>query len=68
MLSDSESEDDGISDIDTDDPLWQFVFFLMLWQGLYRVSNAAINMLFSFILIFVKVFGVALTGVCFDRC
>ncbi len=63
MLSDSESEDDGISDIDTDDPLWQFVFFLMLWQGLYRVSNAAINMLFSFILIFVKVFGVALTGV-----
>ena len=31
-------------------PVWQLVFFLLLWQSVYRVSNAAITALLNFLL------------------
>lgn len=54
-LSSSESEEEISQDVP--EPLWQRVFFLMLWQGLYRISNAALNVLFALISTFIKVFG-----------
>ena len=38
-------------------PLWQLLFFLLMWQSLYRVSNAAVNVLLKFITLFVRLFG-----------
>ena len=38
-------------------PLWQLVFFLLLWQSVYKVSNAAITCLLRFLKVFVRAFG-----------
>ena len=40
-------------------PVWQPVFFLLLWQSVYRVSNAAITSLLKFFTLFVHSIGLA---------
>ena len=58
-LSSSSSDDDHdiASQKTVSQPLWQMMFFLLLWQSLYRVSNAALNVLLKFLSTFVRVFG-----------
>ena len=38
-------------------PVWQLLFFLLMWQWLYNVSNAAMNTLLRFLQTFVRLFG-----------
>lgn len=68
IWSSSTDEDEDASDEPTrysasssSGPIWQMVFFLLMWQSLYRVSNAAISILLKFISTFVHVFGRAFT-------
>ena len=42
-------------------PIWQLLFFLLMWQSVYRVSNAALNTLLKFLVHFVRLFGQAFT-------
>jgi len=44
---------------DTSHPLWQFVFFILLWQAMYRVSNAAITALLKILNVFIREVGTA---------
>ena len=39
------------------------VVFLLLWQSVYRISNAAINNLLAILSKFVRVFGSGLTHI-----
>ena len=41
----------------TSGPIWQLLYFLLIWQSVYRVSNAAMNTLLKFISAFVRVVG-----------
>ena len=34
---------------DSSNPVWQLVFFLLLWKSLYKISNAAISGLLRFL-------------------
>ena len=43
-------------------PVWQLVFFLLLWQSVYRVSNAAITSLLKFFTLFVHSIGLVYVG------
>jgi hypothetical protein len=47
---------------DSSSPVWQFVFILLLWQSLYKISNAAISGLLRFLKAFVYFFGGAYAG------
>lgn len=38
-------------------PIWQLLFFLLMWQSLFRVSNAALSVLLKFLALFVRLFG-----------
>ena len=59
----SSSSDDEVSkESSPDQPLWQLLFFLLLWQSIYRVSNTAVNVLLKFLSIFIRVFGGAFAG------
>ena len=48
---------------DLSNPVWQLVFFLLLWQSLYKISNVAISGLLKFLKIFVHLFGGAYSGI-----
>lgn len=37
--------------------LWKLVFFVMLWQSIFKVSNNAIKSLFSFLRYFLALIG-----------
>ena len=45
----------------TSGPIWQLLYFLLIWQSVYRVSNEAMNALLKFISVFVRVMGRAFT-------
>ena len=47
---------------DSSSPVWQFVFILLLWQSLYKISNAAISGLLRFLKAFVYFLGGAYAG------
>ena len=59
----SSSSDDEHQDVPgeqappTSGPIWQLLYFLLIWQSVYRVSNAAMNTLLKFISVFVRVIG-----------
>ena len=59
MSSHSSSSEDEIDNTDTviTEPVWQLLYFLFLWQSVYRISNAAINNLLAILSKFVQVFG-----------
>jgi len=38
-------------------PIWQLLFFLLLWQSVFRVSNAAITSLLCFMKYFIGAVG-----------
>ena len=60
--SDTEPEENSAVEKNVSQPLWQLTFFLMFWQALYRISNAAINVLLSFLAAFLRVFAVMLVS------
>ena len=37
--------------------LWQLIFFVLLWQSLYKVSKSAITVLFKFLRLFIGMLG-----------
>ena len=37
--------------------IWQLMYFLLMWQTLYHVSNAALKVLLKFLSLFVLLFG-----------
>ena len=43
--------------------IWQLTFFVLLWQSVYKVSNAAITVLFKFLAAFVSMIGNAFMNV-----
>ena len=47
---------------DSSSPVWQLIFVLLLWQSLYKISNAAISGLLRFLKAFVHFFGRAYAG------
>ena len=57
MTSSDEEEEagelDGQSTRKVSLPVWQLLFFFLMWQWLYRVSNAAMNTLLRFLRTFV---------------
>ena len=58
--SDEEEIDHSGSDQSTaatSQPVWQLVYFLLMWQSLFRISNAALTVLFKFLKLFVSLFG-----------
>ena len=63
--SDSHSDDGDDDNVDDDtahrsrvsQPVWQLAYFLLLWQSLFCVSNAAVDVLLKFLSAFVRVFG-----------
>ena len=50
---------------DSSSPVWQLVFFLLLWQSLYKISNAAISGLLRFFKAFAHFFSGAYAGLMF---
>ena len=54
---DGDGDDNVVSQRSVFQPLRQFVFFLLLWQAFYCVSNAALNILLKFLSTFARVFG-----------
>ncbi len=38
-------------------PIWQFLFFLLFWQALFRISNAALTSLLCFFKYFTRLLG-----------
>ena len=49
-MEELESDDEAVesersSSIEPANPIWQFVFLLLFWQSLFRVSNAALSSL-----------------------
>lgn len=67
----SESEDGETSEDEagsgTAHPLWQLVYFLLLWQSIFRVSNAALSILLKFLGVFFRSFGEAYSGLNFTK-
>ena len=51
----------------TSHPLWQLVFFLLLWQSLFRISNAAVTILLKFFGAFFRSLGQAYAGPIFEN-
>ena len=45
--SNSRTEDNSESSFSR--PVWQLMYFLLMWQALYRVSNAALKVLLKFL-------------------
>ena len=57
--SDSSDNDTGTDSgecTDKNQPIWQLVYFLVLWQSLYRISNAALTALLKFLSLFFRIF------------
>ena len=46
----------------TSRPLWQLVYFLLLWQSLFRISNAALSVILKFLAAFFRSLGGAYAG------
>ena len=42
--------------------MWQLLYFLFLWQSLYRISNAALSTLLNILSVFVRLFGSVLSS------
>ena len=53
----SMTEEDNNSESPLSRPIWQLMYFLLMWQTLYRVSNAALKVLLKFLSLFVLLFG-----------
>ena len=43
--------------------LWQLVYFLLLWQSIFRVSNAALSILLKFLIVFFHYSGLNFTKI-----
>lgn len=57
-LSDDEAvESEQSSAIQPSQPIWQFLFFLLFWQSVFRLSNAALTSLLSLLKYFIRVLG-----------
>ena len=52
MTSSDDEAPEQSTTIAPSQPLWQLLFFLLMWQALYRVSNAALNTLLRFMALF----------------
>ena len=70
----SKSEDGETSGVTQDEassstahPLWQLVYFLLFWQSIFRVSNAALSILLKFLGVFFRSFGEAYSGLNFTK-
>ena len=50
-------EEKNSESVPCDRPVWQLVYFLLMWQTLYRVSNTALKVLLKFLSLFVLLFG-----------
>ena len=67
--SDTESEESGEQgSIPQEDDhsaghLWQLTFFILLWQSIYKVSNAAITVLLKFLTVFVRMLSRAYSNI-----
>ena len=61
-ITSSDEDEVSVKECSTTEPIWQIVFFLMLWQSLYRVSNTALNVLLKALAVFVRVIGTSFSG------
>lgn len=66
-MSSSEDEAESQSDMLNNEPLsfqplWQLVFFLLLWQSIFRISNMAMEVLLKLLSLFIKLFGKAIVS------
>ena len=63
MSSSDEDENSMIEENNSESvpcrPVWQLVYFLLMWQTLYRVSNTALKVLLKFLSLFVLLSGQA---------
>ena len=61
--SSSDSVEDGLlrENIPSTEPLWQLVFFLLLWKSIFHISNNALSVLLKFLKYIIWVFGNAFT-------
>ena len=62
MSSESDEDDEVFSRESNDcDPqsglLWKLLFFIMLWQSVFKVSNRAVKYLLAFLKYFSQVIG-----------
>ena len=62
MCSSDEDENSRIEEYSNSEsplsqPIWQLVYILLMWQNLYRVSNAALKVLLNFWSLFILLFG-----------
>ena len=55
--SDTATQLPNTEPLDTANPLWQFIFFLLLWQSIYRVSASALGVLLKFLKFSMKILG-----------
>lgn len=55
--NDGRTEKDSTSESPLSWPAWQLMYFLLMWQTLYCVSNAALKVLLKFLSLFVLLFG-----------
>lgn len=61
-MSSSDEDENGMIEENNSEsvpswPVWQLVYFLLMWQTLYRVSNTALKVLLKFLSLFVLLFG-----------
>ena len=57
LMSSSDDEDEAPEQSTTEapsQPLWQLLFFLLMWQALYCVSNAALGTLLRLLTLFLQ--------------
>ena len=63
-IEELESDDEAVeseqpSSIEPANPIWQFLFLLLLWQSLFRVSNAALSSCLSLFKSIIRMLGTA---------
>lgn len=63
-MEELESDDEAVeseqsSSIQPANPVWQFLFLLLFWQSLFRVSNAALSSLLSLLKSIIRMLGTA---------
>ena len=54
---DGNNTTEGNSESPVSRAIWQLMYFLLMWQTLYRVSNAALKVLLKYLSLFVLLFG-----------
>ena len=56
MIELQDSDDDELvqDSVQPSAPIWQFLFSLLLWQSVFRISNATLTTLLSLLLVLLE--------------